>query len=127
MTKTVEMPAEDEIRRIVNGIGDPCSVASGTPMGLDEMGIVKSVEVTPDGVITVWLRITSPSCYQLGYFSTSIQDRLGNLPGVTKVVVHSDKGLEWLPSMIDPAAQRRRVENLARKGVYVSMDPVTGI
>jgi hypothetical protein len=33
-----------EIRRVLDGIGDPCSVGNGIPMGIEEMGLVESVE-----------------------------------------------------------------------------------
>jgi metal-sulfur cluster biosynthetic enzyme len=105
------------IRARIDEIGDPCSVATGTPMGLVEMGLIKQVDIDPDGAVRVDMRLTSPSCYQLGYFSTEIERRVGALPGVSGVEVTYDRGLDWTPSMMSSEAKERRRQTLARKGM----------
>ncbi|MBS1675896.1 MAG: DUF59 domain-containing protein [Actinobacteria bacterium] len=105
------------IRARIDEIGDPCSVATGTPMGLDEMGLIKAMEISPDGDVRVDMRLTSPSCYQLGYFGTEIERRVGSLTGVRSVTVTYDRGLDWTPSMMSAEAKERRRRSLARKGM----------
>jgi len=108
---------EADIRSRINLIGDPCSVATGTPMGLEDMGLIKRVDVHDDGDIVVHMRLSSPSCYQIGYFSNEIKRLVGELPGVRDVEVRSDAGLDWTPSMMSEDAKRRRRETLAAKGM----------
>ena len=35
----------EEVRALLNAIVDPCSLAAGAPAGIDEMGLVRDVEV----------------------------------------------------------------------------------
>jgi metal-sulfur cluster biosynthetic enzyme len=106
-----------DIRRRLNSIGDPCSVASGTPMGIEELGLIKSVDIDDLGVVTIAMRLTAPLCHNVGYFNVEIEERLLELDHVTAVVVTMDHGLEWTPADISPDAQRRRTENLRRLGL----------
>jgi metal-sulfur cluster biosynthetic enzyme len=116
------MPAETETlehraRALLDGIGDPCSVASGTPMGIDEMGLIKSVELADDGCLHVAMRLTAPLCHNVGYFNVEIKQRLAALPGVSSVSVSMDHGLEWTPDLISADAQGRRQRNLQLYGI----------
>lgn len=89
-------------------IKDPCSVANGTPMGLAEMGLIKTLDITDEGDVAIGLRLTSPFCHMIGFFKVEAQTRLMALPGITKVVLSADQGLDWSPQMIGTAGQARR-------------------
>ncbi len=95
-------------------IKDPCSLASGVPMGLDEMGLVDTVEIGDDGRVDIRLRLTSPFCHMIGFFHVEAKRRIMGLSGVTDVHVSADTGLDWSPSRISPAAQARRAANLEK-------------
>lgn len=107
------MPAERDIRAILDEIKDPCSVAASIPMGLDEMGIVKSVKIAGSGQVEIGLRLTSPVCEMIGYMRKEAMAKIGALPGVTGVSVSHDSGLDWDHDMISPEAQARRQRRLA--------------
>jgi len=111
-----------QVRAVLNQIGDPCSVANGTPLGLHDMGLLSKVEVDQSGVLRVGLRLTSPSCSMVGYFTEEIRTRAAQLPGVTDVVVDADNGLDWLPSMMTDDARARRRASLAAR----SLLPIVG-
>jgi len=96
------------IRRALDTIGDPCSVAQGTPMGLDEMGLVEAVELGPDGHVEIRLRLTSPSCMMGGFFKVEAERALASIPEVESIGVSSDLGLDWTPAMMSASARRRR-------------------
>lgn len=104
---------EAEVRRILDEIKDPCSVAASVPMGLDEMGIVKSVTVD-DGRVSVELRLTSPFCEMISFMRNEALAKIGKLPGVRSVAVTHDSGLDWDHDLIAPAAQARRQRRLDR-------------
>lgn len=109
------MPDDDlpgDVRRLLDEIHDPCSVATSVPMGLSEMGLVKSVEVSPAGRVEVELRLTSPFCEMVPYMKTEAERKVGELPGVTEVSVRHDGGLDWDHDMIAPQAQARRRQRL---------------
>jgi metal-sulfur cluster biosynthetic enzyme len=106
-----------EIRRRLDLIGDPCSVASGVGMGLDEMGLVEDVELGDDGDVVIRLRLTSPTCMMIGYFKVEAQRRVGDVAGVRAVEVLADRGLDWHPDMMSEAAKRRRRDALHARGI----------
>lgn len=97
-----------EIHRVLDGIVDPCSVSHGVPMGIDEMGLVRSVDIDEDGNVVVDMRLTSPCCLMVGHFTMETKARVGALPGVRTVELRHDAGMDWTPSMIAPAAEARR-------------------
>lgn len=107
---------ESAVRRLLDTIGDPCSVAVGVPMGLGEMGLLRRVEADADGNVEIDLRLTSPSCMMLGYFKVEAERLARTVDGVRTVTVTSDTGLDWRPEMISAAAQQRRREALLARG-----------
>lgn len=109
-----EAAIEREVRRALDEIKDPCSVATSVPMGLDEMGLVAGVAVSADGEVEIALRLSSPVCEMVGYMRAEATARAAAVPGVTSVAVRYDSGLDWTPDLIAPAAQARRRARLDR-------------
>jgi metal-sulfur cluster biosynthetic enzyme len=110
-----------ETYRVLDEIYDPCSVASSVPMGLAEMGVVKSVVVTETGRVVVTLRLTSPFCEMISFMRTESVRRVEALDGVSECVVDHDSGFDWDDDMIAPAAaQRRRLRIQAVRREYES-------
>jgi metal-sulfur cluster biosynthetic enzyme len=89
------------------GVVDPCSTASVLSMSIVELGLVRDVTLDEE-VLTVHLRLTSPSCVMVGYIAREVIARLGDLPGVTEVRLAPDEGLDWDPSMMDPRVAEER-------------------
>ena len=108
---------EAEIRRLLNTVGDPCSVANGVPMGLDDMGHVESVDGSPDGDVQIKLRLTSPTCVMVSHFKGQAEELALTVPGVRSVGVSSDIGLDWSPDMMSASAQERRRAALHARGI----------
>jgi metal-sulfur cluster biosynthetic enzyme len=100
-------------------IKDPCSVAGGTPMGLSEMGLVGSVDISDDGDVAINLRLTSPFCHMIAFMQSEAVSRVGGLPGVREVTVTVDQGLDWTPDLISGEARRRRQERV--EGIRLQM------
>jgi metal-sulfur cluster biosynthetic enzyme len=97
----------------LNEIKDPCSLAAGTPFGLDDMGLVDQVDISEDGAVLVKLRLTSPFCHMIGFFKVEAQRRLLALPGVSEVSLEADNGLDWSPARISAGAQAHRAAHLS--------------
>jgi metal-sulfur cluster biosynthetic enzyme len=110
---------EEAIRSRLNLIGDPCSVANGVPMGIDEMGLVDSVDVDRGGNAIIHLRLTSPTCHMIGYFDVEARRLALEVAGVRSVQVHSDMGLDWTPDMMSDDAKRRRRVALRARGIPI--------
>lgn len=119
MSDLTDQELTAEIRRRLDDIHDPCSVAGGTPMGLDEMGLVTGVAVSREGDVRIDLRFTSPFCHMVTFMQDEAKRRVGALDDVRSVTVVGDQGLDWSPSMIAPPAQERRrlrLEAIRRDG-----------
>lgn len=93
-------PLRDQIMAALNRVHDPCSVATGRAMGLVDMGLIDRVEITDDGAVDVFLRLTSPACYLMPYLESESVTQVSTCAGVTAVAVHPDEGLDWSPDRI---------------------------
>jgi metal-sulfur cluster biosynthetic enzyme len=109
---------ESRIRDCLHQIKDPCSVATGYPLHLEEMGLVKSVEVNAEtGHAVVDLRLTSPTCVMVGYFVTEIQKLVTEaIPEIDEVTVLFDRGFDWTPDMMSEEVRRARAARFAPQG-----------
>ncbi len=126
------MPATTEaaieaVRRAINEVIDPCSVAANRPMGIVEMGLVEDI-VLEDGDLTVSLRLTSPSCMMVGVLTQHIRETSSQVAGVEHVAVKFDRGLDWSPDLIQlemVEARHRRLGLIADDGAARPAPPVT--
>ncbi|MET7992185.1 iron-sulfur cluster assembly protein [Amycolatopsis sp. NPDC005232] len=89
-------------------VHDPCSVASGRPLSLVDMGMVKRVTVGDDGTVDIYLRLTSPACYLMPYLESESTRAVSEISGVHRVTVHPDEGLDWSPRLMSDAARAGR-------------------
>ena len=102
----------DDIFRVLDEIKDPCSVGFGNPMGLVEMGLVRSVEISPGGDVSIGLRLTSPFCEMIGFFKHTALEKISELPSVGSVAIETDSGFDWSPEFMSPARQQQRREHV---------------
>jgi metal-sulfur cluster biosynthetic enzyme len=114
VSEEVPVDLRTEVLRLLDEICDPCSVAAGLRMGLVEMGLVESVEISGSGEVEINLRLTSPFCEMIGFFKGEAVDKISVLPHVTSVYVRTDSGLDWSPDMMSTVARQRRHERLRR-------------
>jgi metal-sulfur cluster biosynthetic enzyme len=100
----------------LEAIIDPCSIASGQPIGLAGMGMIERLDVT-GGAVSVLLLPTFPLCTFLGVFEAEIEKRLLALPWCDSVAVAFCPASEgWDESRMSAAARarlRRRGDNRA--------------
>ena len=101
------------IRRTADTIHDPCGMATGVRLGLNEMGLLRRVETEPDAdgwSVRVQLRLTSPGCLYFFAFKDNLEERLTAHPQISRVVVEWDPSLDWTPEDLSPAAQSKLAE-----------------
>ncbi len=110
---------ERRMRAELNEILDPCSVGSGNPMGVEEMGLIERLELSSDGCATVSYRLTAPGCLMVGVFRSESVARLSAFSEVRRVEVTFDSGLDWSPDMLSADAQSRRQAHLVSLGLPV--------
>ena len=95
-----------QVREALAGVVDPCSIATGLPLTLAEMGMVEDITVE-DGRVTVTLVLTSPVCWQAGNIIQAVETSLGRVPGVASVACTVNHDAAWLPGHMDPGARLR--------------------
>jgi len=105
------------VREALERIVDPCSIATGAPVSLREMGLIKDLRLERQGGVVVELRLTSPFCFQVGLILQRIDEVTAGLKGVTSVRVEVDHGVEWVPEMMSEEARMRlrRLRQLDRE------------
>lgn len=104
------MPDIAAIQAMLDQVVDPCSIATGLPISLTDMGMVTEVTLNEDGVAHVELRLTSPVCWQAANIIAQVEKVVASVPGVSKVICTVDPKAEWIPDMMAPgprAALRR--------------------
>jgi metal-sulfur cluster biosynthetic enzyme len=113
---SVEAELEQRIRSCLRRISDPCSVATGDPLHLEEMGLVRAVAVdAAAGRAVVDLRLTSPTCVMVGFFATEISKLVTDeVPEIAEVDVRFDRGYDWTPEMMHEEVRRRRQKRFAQ-------------
>ncbi len=100
------MTLESELRERIQTIPDPCSLATGVPLSIGDMGLLQSLRCS-EGRVTVRLQLTSPMCMMAAYFMREIEQRLQAVEGVASVHVEFDQDLKWTPQDIHPDARER--------------------
>jgi len=76
---------KDEIRRALQTVIDPELHRS-----IVELDMVRSIELSANGVVDVTVSLTTPGCPIKGHFQTSVAQAAGALPGVSHVNVYFD-------------------------------------
>jgi metal-sulfur cluster biosynthetic enzyme len=119
----VEALDEAHVRQLINQIADPCSLARGVPIGLDDMGLVCDVQIqtTDTGpVVNLLLRLTSPNCFFFTEFEHKV-DHVLREAGAQAVYVEWDSKFDWTPDQIDPAAQDRLAQSRTERRRLISL------
>lgn len=76
---------------------DPCSIATGRPISLLDMGLVEDVEIA-EGEATIVLWPTSPVCMQMPLIRDAVESTVREVVGIERVRCRVDVDSEWLPS-----------------------------
>ena len=98
-------PTEAEVRSALNAIVDPCSRAAGTPAGLEEMGLVRQVEISAEGdiAVRVVIGVTEYGCLMGAPFAMDAYRILEALVGIGRVQVDLDSRFDWVPEDMSAA------------------------
>lgn len=95
---------EAVLREALRAVVDPCSIATGAPIDIVDMGLVRSARIRDDvGVVS--LRLTHPFCMQAANIADGVRDAIRGLG--LEAVVEIDQADEWWPTMMAPEARER--------------------
>jgi len=78
----ISPPSADEVRNLLRAVIDPELGAN-----IVDLGMATDVEVSPDGVITIGVKLTIKGCPLRAQIKNDIESRLETHPGVSKVKI----------------------------------------
>jgi metal-sulfur cluster biosynthetic enzyme len=101
------MISREQVTEALRKVVDPCSIATGAPIDLVDMGMLRGISI--DGShVEIQLRFTSPLCWQASNIIKAIEDNLMRIEGVERVTCDTRSGAwEWKPEMMAASAQAR--------------------
>jgi metal-sulfur cluster biosynthetic enzyme len=120
---TAAVVDEALVRSTLNEIVDPCSAAAGALAGLDDMGLVRSVEIseTASGVaVKVKIGVTEPGCFMIYPFAKEARKRLDEIDAIDVVEVDLDNGHDWMPTDMSERYRRQLAEKRAVRGAALA-------
>jgi metal-sulfur cluster biosynthetic enzyme len=95
------------VEMAMRAVYDPCSVAARAPLDIFEMGLVRSWDVADDGTVAVTISPTAPSCVLIGSIIQGVEQRVGDVPGVTGVVVHVESETFWTEELMSEQGREK--------------------
>lgn len=117
--KERERAVEEAIATVI----DPCSIAAQAPLNIVELGLVREWDVAADGEVHVTVSPTAPSCILIGSIVKGIEDRVGEVDGVTAVNVEIDGGTVWSPELMSAEARARLKQRQDRSMAELPVRP----
>jgi metal-sulfur cluster biosynthetic enzyme len=101
-----EVEREAAVRQALENVVDPCSIATGVPISIADMGLIKELRWL-DGEVKLVLQLTSPICWQAANILSAVEHTVMSVPGVRSVHCTLDPTSEWMPSMMSAGARAR--------------------
>lgn len=114
MTAAVAGPSAADVEACLDTVCDPCSIASGTPLGIVEMGLLRGWTFA-DGVLTATICVTGPGCTYVGLIADHARRALTSLPGVVQADIRLDPAVVWSEPLMTAAARARLSADRARR------------
>ena len=107
------MPKVDDIYQALRGVIDP--ELGGN---LVDLGMVGSVDIDPDGIVSIGLALTVAECPMRNHLEGETSRRIAGLPGVKDVVVHTTAMTKDQRANLMTGARLRARENAAPTKVH---------
>jgi metal-sulfur cluster biosynthetic enzyme len=104
-----------EVMAAIDGVVDPCSIATGVPISVIDMGLLEEVDIRDD-VVSVVIRTTTPICWQSTNIVEAVVRRVEQVAGIRACHCTVNPGWDWRPEMMseEARARLRRVRPLDR-------------
>jgi len=100
----------ESVTAALGGVFDPCSLSTGVPLSVIDMGLVTELTVNDVGVVTIGMRPTSAMCTLIAGIMTEVEDTVARVPGVSSVQVSLNNNTLWTEANL-PETGRRILES----------------
>lgn len=101
-------PLQHEVQEALSRVYDPCSLSTGAPLSLLDMGLVTECAIDAERNVTVTVCVTSASCMMAPVFMKAATDSLLEAHGVNSATVTMDHGVFWTEDRLSETGRRRR-------------------
>lgn len=98
--QTRALPSREQVVAALEAVHDP-----HVPVSLRRMGMLREIDISADGVVSVQVCIPCMACPGAGMLREGINNAVMALDGVTRVVVEEGWHLPWSRDMIEPEVQ----------------------
>ncbi|MGP4727576.1 metal-sulfur cluster assembly factor [Agrobacterium deltaense] len=102
------MVTELEVKAALRAVHDP-----HVPVPIEEMGMLRGIEIADDGTVMVELGIPCLACPGVSMLKNDIVQAVSTIAGVTGVIVDEGWHHHWTTNMIAPEAR----EFMRRNGI----------
>lgn len=97
---------EAAIRAALESVNDP-----HVPVSLRRMGMLREIDIEAGGVVRVQLCIPCLGCPGIGMLRDNIEQAVGALAGVSRVVIDEGFHLRWSRDMVEPETRALMRDN----------------
>lgn len=91
---------EEEIVRMLKTVFDP-----EIPVNIYDLGLIYKVDLQDNGVLSVDMTLTAPSCPAADFLVEDIQQKLSSIDGIQEVKVNLVFEPEWSKDMMSEEAK----------------------
>ena len=98
----------EDVRAAVASVDDP----EMPGVSIVELGMLESIDISPDGTLTVGLIPTFSGCPALGVIATEVHEAVAAVAGVDAVAVRFLNGPAWTASRVTAHAEHALAERL---------------
>jgi FeS assembly SUF system protein len=91
---------ESQVVEVLRSTYDP-----EIPVNIYDLGLVYDIDVTPAGVVTIRMTLTSPACPVAETLPVEIQSRVGAIDGVSQVNIDIVWDPPWTPERMSETAK----------------------
>jgi metal-sulfur cluster biosynthetic enzyme len=97
---------EEQVREALGHVYDPCSLAVNNPLSIVDMGLVRDVDLQPDGAVKITMCVTGAGCLMFPKFVDGAREQVQQLPFVTSVEIEMDASVLWTPELMTERGRR---------------------
>jgi FeS assembly SUF system protein len=104
MTDPVPVPAETSLEQRVVAALKTCYDPE-IPVDIHDLGLIYSVDISPDGFVTVKMTLTAPACPVAGSLPGEVETKVRAVEGVSGAKVELVWDPPWKPEMMSKLAR----------------------
>ncbi len=94
------LQTEEEILKMLKTVFDP-----EIPVNIYDLGLIYNIDLSDDGVCTIDMTLTAPSCPAGDFLVEDIRQKVGSVEGVKEVKVNIVFEPEWNKDMMSDEAK----------------------